>query len=66
MARQTVTTTELELTREALRQLYQFVVDELDPDPAPIGAYLTGHNVAAAARRALGAADRPAIPRDNF
>jgi hypothetical protein len=52
---------QLDLTRDALRQLYTFHVQQLDPDPAPIGDYLVGGDVIAAARAAIGDADRPSV-----
>jgi hypothetical protein len=46
--------TELEAMAEAVRQLYHFIITELDPYPAPVQDYRTGHAVQVAAVAAVG------------
>lgn len=55
-ARTAGTPTALEAAQaDAIRELYGFMVTELDPDPAPIGDYITDPTAALAAELAVGA-----------
>ena len=46
-------TAEVADLREAVRQLHDFIVDQLDPDPSPVEDYITDRSAQAAARRAM-------------
>lgn len=65
--------------QDCVAVLFDFIVDELDPDPAPIDAYFADAQLGAVAMRALresrfrtrvaavgDAANRPARARDAF
>lgn len=44
---------EVHALQEAVRQLHDFIVDQLDSDPGPVEDYLTDDAAKAAARRAM-------------
>jgi hypothetical protein len=39
--------------QEAVRQLHDFIINELDPEPAAVEDYISDKGAAAAARRAM-------------
>jgi hypothetical protein len=52
---------ELRMTRRALVELYEFIVAELDPDPAPIEHYFASAVYRRTARRAVNAVESTGV-----